>query len=236
MGVINSMPAAKWNKENILKAFQDFYALNGRSPITRDATRSNGSLPAQSIVRRFLGSWNNLLIEMGLPLVKDFKDSSIILPCAFCGKEKKHLKCKIKNYSRSFCNSSCCVSYTNKFGKRTCHRRSKLEKYIEQRFLQEFPDLIVCYNDRSVVGSELDIYIPSLKLAFELNGIFHYEPIHGDDCLNRVKNNDNRKFAACIEAKISLCIIDVSSQRNYSDKANERYFTIIKDIVIENLL
>jgi len=218
----------------IIESIKDFYKLEKRTPITRDAT-GNVNLPAQSVVRKFFGSWNNLIKEAGLPIVKDFENSTIDLPCAFCGKVKTHLKCKIKGYSRSFCNSSCAVSWTNKFGKKTICRRSRLEKYIQKRMVEEFPELLIEYNNRAVVSFELDIYIPSLKLAFELNGIFHYEPIYGTECFDKIKHKDRRKFADCIENQISLCVIDVSSQKNYNDKTNEKYFTIIKDIVSERL-
>ena len=36
------------------------------------------------------------------------------------------------------------------------------------------------------INSELDVYVPSLNLAFELNGIFHYEPIYGEKKLNQI--------------------------------------------------
>jgi len=44
-----------------------------------------------------------------------------------------------------------------------------------------YPDLVIHFNKKDAINSELDIYIPSLKLAFELNGIFHYEPIFGKE-------------------------------------------------------
>lgn len=71
------------------------------------------------------------------------------------------------------------------------------------------------------------IYFPSLKLAFELNGIFHYEPIYGSDKLSSIQNNDHRKFAACHEAGISLCIIDTSKQTYFKPKSSQRFLDII---------
>ena len=81
------------------------------------------------------------------------------------------------------------------------------------------------------MNSELDIYIPSLKLAFELNGIFHYEPIYGEDKLNKVKNNDGRKYQACFENKIELCIIDVSGSKNFKPERDKKYLDIIISII-----
>lgn len=59
----------------------------------------------------------------------------------------------------------------------------------------------------------MDIYIPVLSLAFELNGIFHYEPIYGEGKLLSIQNNDDRKFQACLEHDIELCIINSSEQK-----------------------
>ena len=79
--------------------------------------------------------------------------------------------------------------------------------------------------------SELDIYIPSLKLAFELNGIFHYEPIHGMDLLSKIQNNDNRKILACAEQQIELCIIDSTDLKYFKLNKAEKYLKIITDII-----
>ena len=78
-------------------------------------------------------------------------------------------------------------------------------------------------------------YLPKLNLAFELNGIFHYEPIFGESKLDRIQNNDNRKFQACLENGIELCIIDTSSQKYFKEKSSQKYLDIITNLVDSKL-
>ena len=80
---------------------------------------------------------------------------------------------------------SCAATYNNK-NKTHGTRRSKLECFIEKKLSELYPDLTIHYNQKDTINSELDIYIPSFKLAFELNGIFHYEPIYGEEKLNQI--------------------------------------------------
>jgi len=136
-------------------------------------------------------------------------------------------KSKSKNF---FCSRSCAATYNN-LHKTTGTRRSKLENWIEEQLTKLYPNLQVLYNDKKAISSELDIYIPSLKLAFELNGIYHYEPIHGKNKLASVQNNDSRKFQACLEQGIELCIIDTSSLKNFKEQKARKYLDIITSIV-----
>jgi hypothetical protein len=73
----------------------------------------------------------------------------------------------------------------------------------------------------------------SLNIAFELNGIFHYEPIYGNDKLNKIQNNDMRKFQACLEHNIELCIIDTSQQKYFKESTSQKYLNIIVNILNE---
>ena len=131
---------------------------------------------------------------------------------------------------RFFCNSSCAATYNNTHKKHGT-RRSKLESWLEVKLIERFTDIDFDFNKKDAINSELDIYIPSLKLAFELNGIFHYEPIYGADKLSKIQNNDQRKFQACIENGIELCIIDTSGMNKFTAKGAKKYLKIIEDII-----
>jgi len=92
-------------------------------------------------------------------------------------------------------------------------------------------NLEIHFNRKDAIGSELDIYIPSLRLAFELNGIFHYEPIYGQSKLDQVQNNDVSKSKLCHEAQIDLCVIDTSHQKYFKPKTSQIFLDIVVSIV-----
>lgn len=149
-------------------------------------------------------------------------------------KEKHCIQCntifKSKYIKNKFCSNSCAASYNNAH-KKYGNRRSKLEKYIEEQLTSLYPSLEIHYNRKDAINSELDIFIPSLKLAIELNGIFHYEPIFNSDQLSKIKNNDNRKMQACIERGIELCVIDTSSQKYFKPHTSLKFLTIINNLI-----
>lgn len=73
-------------------------------------------------------------------------------------------------------------------------------------------------------------------IAFEANGLFHYEPIFGQDKLDKIVNNDSRKFQACLEHNIELCLIDTSMQINFKEKSSKKYLNVITKLVDNKLL
>lgn len=151
--------------------------------------------------------------------------------CKNCNKDFYKLPTYInRTNGNNFCSKSCSGIYASK-NKKHGNVRSKLEKYIESKLSSCYPDLCILYNNKEAIKSELDIYIPSLNLAFELNGIFHYEPIFGSEKLTSVQNNDNRKFQACLEHGIELCIIDTSSQKYFKESTSEKFLKIIYNII-----
>jgi hypothetical protein len=137
---------------------------------------------------------------------------------------------QLKKFPNSFCSSSCAATYNNSH-KKYGYRRSKLEKFLEEKLVVLYPSLEFHFNRKDAINSELDIFIPSLSLAFELNGIFHYEPIYGNDQLQSIQNNDKRKFQACLERKIELCIIDTSSLSYFKPANAQKYLDIVCNIV-----
>ena len=152
--------------------------------------------------------------------------------CKNCNKEffKKNSEyIKSKNH---FCTQSCSTSYNNKH-KTHGYRRSRLEKWLGEQLIILYPNLKIDFNQKNIIGSELDIYIPSLNLAFELNGIFHYEPIYGNNTLEKVQKNDISKTKACHDAKIDLCIIDTSAQSYVKPSTSQKYLDIIVGVINE---
>lgn len=159
-----------------------------------------------------------------------------LIKCAQCGEiiEKNFSVIKKSRTNLFFCSSSCAATYNNNH-KTYGNRRSKLEKYIENELNNLYPNLEILYNNKEIINSELDIYIPSLKLAFELNGIVHYEPIYGEEKLNKIKSNDNNKFQLCIEQKISLCVIDTSSLNYFKEQNAKKFLDIIVETINDKL-
>ncbi len=155
------------------------------------------------------------------------QNTKVDMNCHFCNKGFK-ANISQRTGKRTFCSKSCACRYQNN-NKTGNHSRSKLELWIESKLANSYPNLIIQYNDRKTINAELDIYIPSLALAFELNGIFHYENIFGN--LESVQNNDKKKFIACYNAKINLCVIDTSTQRYFKENSSVKFLKIITDII-----
>jgi hypothetical protein len=165
-----------------------------------------------------------------------YRTKTVINPCGNCTKpvERTVAEYESSKSKKVFCNHSCAATYNNthkKYGIRV----SKLELFIKTKLSETYPDIEIHYNRKDAINSELDIYIPILGLAFELNGIFHYEPIYGADKLSKVKNNDSRKIQACVEKGIELCIVDVSDFTYFKKEKAMKYFSILNSFIKQKL-
>jgi len=161
--------------------------------------------------------------------------NKITVTCLNCKKEFNKKPFEVKKSDKHFCSQNCFGTYSN-LNKTTGTRRSKLEMYLENKLTELYPDIEFHFNRKDAINSELDIYIPAMKLAFELNGIFHYEPIYGSDKLLQIQNNDNRKFQACLEQDIEFCIIDTSSQKYFKEHTSKKFLDVISNIIFTKTL
>ncbi len=166
--------------------------------------------------------------------VNSTRNIPLTVQCKNCEIYFQKTQTEIRKNTNHFCSQSCAATYNNTH-KTKGTRISKLEVWLLEQLTICYPDIEIHYNRKDAINSELDIYIPSLKLAFELNGIFHYEPIYGPDKLQQIQNNDDRKFQACLERKIELVIIDTSSQKYFKDKTSLKFLNIIKTIIESKL-
>ena len=163
------------------------------------------------------------------------KTTTIEVDCKNCDKTFLKNAFEISRSKNHFCSRSCSTTYHNK-NKTHGIRRSKLEKYLEKQFAFLYPDLEILYANKQVIGAELDIYIPSLKLAFEIQGIFHYKPIYGQAKLESIQKNDLEKIKKCKESNINLIHIDVSKQSKVNPNTSNEYLKEICNIIESNRL
>lgn len=185
-----------------------------------------------TIIKTFCKNCNKLIERRKSynSLQKTNKNSFCSRKCLanFYRKYPKEINCKqcdniiINPGPKLFCNNSCSAKYSNTH-KTIGIRISKLELYLKEELLKLYPDLDFKFNDKSTIQSELDIYIPYLKLAFEINGPTHYLPIYGQSKLKAIQKNDKLKKAKCKERKIKLITINTSKQKEFTIKSSQKY-------------
>lgn len=165
--------------------------------------------------------------------------TKITVSCKQCAKQFEKFPNKIKRSPNHFCSKLCASRFNvliRKPSKRNPNGTSQLEKYLKVQLESIYSTLDLSFNNREILkGLELDIYIKSLNLAFEINGIHHYEPIYGIDRLDKCKLNDYSKTKLCHKLKLDLCIINTSEQKRVTPKSSQKYLDIITKIINERI-
>ena len=168
--------------------------------------------------------------------------SSQTKECGHCGSlVTRTARCLTETKSGNiFCNRSCAVSYNNAH-KTTGTRRSKLEVWLEERLRESYPDLDIHTNRTDAIGMELDFYFPALNLAFEINGIFHYEPIYnGPEGLKATQARDAKKIEACRESGVDLVIVDTyhepTDPQIYLNQIRSKIDGVIQSLLARGIL
>lgn len=147
--------------------------------------------------------------------------------CLTCNSKVERYASLIAKNGRVFCNNSCAAIWKNKHRSSKGTTRSKLEKWVEIKLLEKFSDLVFVFNETKAIGMELDIFIPKLNLAFELNGVFHYEDVFENGYLKTRIELDEKKRSLCLSNNIRLVEIDTRKQKNFSEKSSLEFLDII---------
>jgi hypothetical protein len=184
-------------------------------------------------IQKFLAGKQDLTLDFcSVTCLHRHRDTRKDIPCKNCGKPAIKAASEIRKNktSNTFCSRSCSATWNNQH-KTHGTRISKLELWLAQELPKLYPNIEFHFNRTDAINGELDIFVPSLKLAFELNGIFHYEPIFGPEKLASTRSNDERKFQACIERSIELCILDVSRMLHFKEHLAQKFLSIIAEVI-----
>lgn len=95
-------------------------------------------------------------------------------------------------------------------GKKSTQRALKLrleELFPGREIIEEYRPSSLSFNPRSKADVELDIYIPSVRLAFEYQGAQHYGDVFSYGQRQQGKERDPEKTAACLKEGITLISI-----------------------------
>lgn len=160
----------------------------------------------------------------------EYNNTSVLVSCVLCEKEFKKTKNQAKKHPNHFCSRSCAATYNNKH-KTKGTRVSKLELWLQSKLQEQYPSLDFHFNQKNTINSELDIYIPSLKLAFEVNGVFHYKPVFGEAKFHKIQKNDLDKQIKSKEKNINLHIINISSQKRFKETTSFVFLNTISSII-----
>ncbi len=102
--------------------------------------------------------------------------------------------------------------------------REIFEELMGYKFVKERPDFLE--------RLELDGYNEDLELAFEYNGIYHYEYTHffhrTQERFEKMKERDERKYQICKDCGVTLILIPYT----FNFKDPEKLRTYIRDQLI----
>lgn len=107
------------------------------------------------------------------------------------------------------------VDAANKAVRSTSKTGSKLEKYLLSELIKDGykPEF---HKEESILNTKLqiDIFIPSLNVAIEVDGPSHFLPVWGEDALNRNIKYDNKKTGLLLGK--GCVLIRIKQTKDYS--------------------
>jgi len=156
-----------------------------------------------------------------------FSDKRVEVICDVCQKLFLKEQCEIKRSKKNCCSIEC-SKLLQKYHKDWGSNRSKLEIAIEE-YLSEMFSFEIIYNKRKI-GYELDIHIPHLNQAIEINGPTHYRNIYGIEHLERTQRVDKEKLEECKKRNINLIVINVSEDKSTKVVQAQRIQEVVKII------
>ena len=113
---------------------------------------------------------------------------------------------------------------------------SRLEKALRARLLEQ--GYGVQFHHKGLIANdklEVDIYLPGLKLAIEVDGPSHFLPVWGADALRRQKRSDQVKYGLLSSSGIDVLRVKIL-RRNITQKVERTFLEEVLAFVNEEEL
>jgi len=107
---------------------------------------------------------------------------------------------------------------------------SKLEKFLLKQLLSSGYS-VEFHKEQSILNTKLqiDLFIPKLNVAIEVDGPSHFEPVWGDDTLKRNKKYDDKKTGLLIGK--GLFLIRIKQTKDFSASRGLIIFNQLMDLL-----
>lgn len=109
---------------------------------------------------------------------------------------------------------------------------SKLEKFLLDKLLKD-GYAVEFHKEHSILNTKLqiDLFIPKLNVAIEVDGPSHFEPVWGGDALKRNKKYDNNKTGLIIGK--GLFLIRIKQSRDFSKTRGSLVYDQLQQILCD---
>lgn len=147
--------------------------------------------------------------KIGLSVMKSWED----LDTAELSKRKENAR---KNWeSLSDDTKSNILKKANSGVREASKTGSRLEKYLLKHLLQD--GYRVDFHKEHILANtklQIDLFLPTLNVAIEVDGLSHFEPVWGEDTLQKNKGYDNKKTGLILGK--GLVLIRIKQLRDFS--------------------
>ncbi len=201
--------AARWNIKirNKSDAQKNAISTGKHKHPTKGQTRSESV--KQKIGHSVLKSWENL------------SDQDL---------ESRKLSAKNRWESKSEDDKQNMLHMANMAVRASSKTGSKLEKFILSRLIQD--GYRVDFHKEQVLSNtklQIDLFLPTINTAIEIDGPSHFLPVWGDDTLKRNKTYDKKKHGLILGKGWKL--IRVKQNKDFSKSRAELIYQELKSVL-----
>ena len=107
---------------------------------------------------------------------------------------------------------------------------SKLESFLLKNLISD-GFRVDFHKEQSLLNTKLqiDLFMPTLNIAIEVDGVSHFEPVWGEDALKRNKGYDNKKTGLILGK--GLVLIRVIQKKDFSKARAQVIYDELKETI-----